>query len=645
MSRVSTSRRPAGTSLLHPGGRDGWVRALGAVLALGSLLLVAYLAHPIRSGFGLPLGPDGPVYSWWTRLAEEAGLDVIRRPGVSAAALALGGILGTKPVETITLLGPLLAMSVGLAAGAQAEALLGHDRVRTAVVTLFAGAFAAYLAPGWLANLLLAVLFMGTVAAFGLAERSWRPVALGGALLAAGGLAHWPFALIGALILAGAVLGLIPDARRRLRSGQPLVATPAARLTLGAAAGTGAGLLAMLPAWATAGPPADTSQDQFLRRAGAFFERLLRMRYRERLVADLPRVAAPLAAGATLGGLSLSTPWWRRQGGRYLGLVAGSWAAVTGLGVVVLFVSGAGPGSRLLSFAFFLPVVAAIGAVSASRRGKRPLHRGMAAVAVAAGLVFLVGSMWSWYRNRPFVRAEELQAARTAAHAVEALPPGTPLVFIVDTTEQASSFHVTRFGNVIRMALPPNRIDDLRIVVGRASDVLAGRPTRQADAEYDRLTELYLEEARPVLDRAAVLVMEVFAAPSFGDARSTGELVAPGLVQVSGPPVGSATTAPPPSGLGPVVLVLWSAAGFLLLLLLGAGWARWGLGGASRMAAAALAPSVGLAVALVGAYAADRLGLSASGASGVAIVAALALAGYVLAFAARDQAVDGTQDA
>lgn len=615
----------------------GWVAALGFALGLGGLILVAYLIHPIWKGFGLPIGPDAPVYTWWTRLVEVAGLDVVRRPGVPAGAAVLGAILGTPAVQTVALLGPLLATSAGLAAGAQVEALLGPAPTRTALVALLTGAFAAFLAPGWLANLALAAMFLAAVAALGLGGRSWRPVGLAAVLLAAGGLAHWVFAAIGAAILGLVVLGLAPEALRSIRSGGRPLDTAAARVAAGTLGGTVLGMAAMIPVLLTPGPPADTSQDQFFRRAGPELRGLLGSRFRERFAADLRRMAAPLAAGAVL-----SVAWrpfrpWRKH--RYVALVAVAWAAVTAVGTVVLFVTGAGPASRLLSFAFFLPVTAGIGVAAAARRG-----RVAAALAGTAAAVLLVGSLWGWYRHRPFVQPEELRAAEAAGRAVETLPSGTPLVFVVDTTEQASAFHITRFGNVIRMALPAERIEDTRLVVGRASDVLAGTPTRQADVEYDRLSERYLEEARTVLDRGAVLVIGTFAEPSFAEARAAGRVVAPGLVQVAGPSVGRVDLPELPRGLEAVPLVVRSAVGLLLLVALGGGWAAWGLPGATPRAVAALAPSVGLAVALLGAYAADRLGLSIAGIGGIAAVAALGALGYLLALPARDQAVHAAQD-
>ena len=99
------------------------------VSAASLVVLALYLAHELRGSFVLPVGPDGPVYAWWIRYADVLGLRGVAggRPGIPAAALALGTALGTEPVETVMLLGPVLAVVAGLAAAALLESALGHD--------------------------------------------------------------------------------------------------------------------------------------------------------------------------------------------------------------------------------------------------------------------------------------------------------------------------------------------------------------------------------------------------------------------------------------------------------------------------------------------------------------------------------------
>ncbi len=320
MRRATAVARPAADrTTTPPAGGASWPRGLAFVATTAAVVLGIYLAHPLVEGFRFPLGPDGPVYAWWARFADVLGLDGVRRPGVPGASLVLGGILRTDPLATATLLGPLLALATGLAAAALVEAALGPDLLRTSAAGLFAAAFAAALAPGWLANLALAALFLGAAAALRTAERSWRGVWLGVAMLAAGGLAHAPFLLIATGILAATLLGLAPEATRRVRLGEPPLRIGAVRIAVGALAGAGAGLLGA--AWLSGGPraPGDTSQDQVLRRAG--FGGVLRSRFRERFAEEALRLTAPLAAGLGLGLGALGARWRphaRRPGSGYL---------------------------------------------------------------------------------------------------------------------------------------------------------------------------------------------------------------------------------------------------------------------------------------------------------------------------------------
>ena len=626
--------------------RLGWGSAAAFAGALGALLLLAYLVHPLVHGYRLPIGPDAPVYAWWARFGEVAGLDAIRRPGVPGAMLALGSVLGTGPLATAALLGPLLAAALGLASAAVAETALGPGPWRSVLAGALTGAFAAALAPGWLANLAMAALFAGAIAALALSERSWRGASLAAGLLTAAALAHWAFTLIGAGILLGAATLLVPDARRRVRAGDPAMRTPSARIATAALAGTAVGAAGLLPVWTGQRPPGDTSQDQFLRRAGEEFRGFLRTRFRERLGGDLRRYGTAMAGAAALAAL----PGARREtpgpgggpgGGRpYLRAVGASWATATVAGIAFLAITGFGPGGRLLAFAFFLPFAAALGLGRSLARGpRRPLFW----LALALTAVTLAGALWSWYRQRPYVHEWELGVIHSLAAATNDLPGGTPIVVAVDTSEQAPAFHLIRFGNALRVGLPPDRIDGLWLVVGKPTDVLARRPTHNGDPEYDRLSDLYLEEAASVLDRAVVVVLQPFAGGHYGEARELGRPVASGVVQLAGPPLRPASSPPGRPGLSGPALAVLCALALLLLAALGGGWAGWGLPGGSRLAVMALAPSAGLGVAVVGAHAASLLGITA-GAGGAAASGLIGLTGYLAAHRARQRPVEAAQE-
>ncbi|HEX5881238.1 MAG TPA: hypothetical protein VF468_23415 [Actinomycetota bacterium] len=606
------------------GGGDGWLRA-GVLLGTSAAIVLAlYLVHPLLSGYRFPVGPDGPVYSWLAAWAADGGLRVGPGggPGVPALTLTLGGVLGADAAGAVTILGPVLATICGLAAAGLMATTAGTGRWAVAGAIILTGAFTAYLAGGWLANVTMVALFLAALAALAVVQRSWRAVLGTAALLAAAGLAHQVFVLIGLAILVGVIILHLPAAARESRSGTPLVETAAARMAVATVGSLGGWLLgaAWLP---DASLPGDTSQDGFFRRAE--LRSLLLDRYRERFLGDLGRAAVPVAAGVGLGVAGVEDRAPAAPERRYLMAVCGTWGALTALGIVLLAVTGWGPPNRLLQFAFFLPLVAALGLAALIPRG------GVAAVAaLLAAAAFVAASMAGWLRQSPAVSADELAEVAAAGRTVDSAPPGTPLVFLVDTREGAAAYHVTRAGNVIRMGIPAERIDDVRLAVGAPQDLLAGRPTLTGDHEHDAASAFYLREARPVLDSATVLVLERFNAEGFAEARQLGDEVAPGVVVLAGE-ASPATFGPQPEGVGPWALIGWSAAAVLLLLALGGGWARWALPGCGPAAVLGTAPSLGIASAILGTFVADRGGLRPGGTGSMAIVVLLGVAGYVAA--------------
>ena len=634
MSRVSAPRR-ASTRGSRRRPRRAWPAALTWCGAAALVLLGAFLAHPVLEGYRLPLGPDGPVYAWWSRFVEVEGLDVVRRPGAPALILPLTTLLFSEPLHVVTVLEPVLAMTVGLAGGALVGSALGPDRVRFAAASILVGAFAGFLAAGWLANLILTALFLAALAAFGVAERSWRAVAFGAASLTAAGISHSLFLAVALAIVAGTVLLLAPEAFRRIRAGERAFDTDAMRLSIGAAAGGGGALLAL--GLLAGGPraPGDTSQDQVFRRLGR--RETLTARYRERLSGDARRVAMS-ALGAAVAATWLGRLGSARQ--RYARALAASWLVVTALGVAVLWVTGLAPPGRFLTFAYVLPLVTAAAVAHAARRGGWVRIVGVVGAAIVAAT-----SLWGWYRQAPFMSERELRSVETVAPVLESLPPGTPIVVAVDTEEFAAAFHIARFGNVIRAALPPERIGDTHLVVGGAEDVLAGRAgTRSEDPEYLGLSEAYLERARPLLDEATILVLAPFN-PGFADARRLGTAVSDDAVllrapegvtprSVDGPPVDV--------GISPARWAGLAVLASILLALLGGGWAAWGLPGVGPLATLAAGPAAGLGVVILGGLAADRLTLPLAN-GGAALAGGLALVGYLLA--ARYRAIEDAEQA
>lgn len=641
--RRASVLRVRAVGAVEPATPAGWPSAVAFAAAAGLALLVLYLLHPIIGGRRLPIGPDGPVYTWWTNLAAAEGLGVIpQRPGVPGLALLLGAVFRTEPVETLALLGPVLAAACGLAGAALVETTLGPSTFRAGAAALLVGAFAGYLAAGWLANLALAVLFLAAAASLALAGRSWRAVGGATALLVAGGLSHLLFLVLGVVILTGVVAYQVPEAIRQVRRGRRPWDTSAARIAAAAAGGTagaalGFGLMARTPVRAI------TSQDALLRRIG--LRDVLTSWLWQRLLVDGRRAAFPIAAAGWLvwSGLrrpaTTPDPGWKedRSDRRFLAALCGTWALVTAVGLLAFSLTGWGPANRLLPFAFFVPVLAAVGFHREVKGPGRALLRRGAAWAAAA--VIVGGGLYAWVDRPPYVEEAELLATRGAVRSIAHLPPGTPLVFVVDTAEDAAGFHVIRFSNVIRMELPPERVRDLRIAVGRPADFLAGRPSLNGDLEHDRISEVTVSQTAGPARRGAVLVVQPFNHPGFGEAVGLGTVVAPDVVSLRGArAIRAPTAAQTRPGLGPGPLVLLSVVSLALLGVVGAGWARWMLPGAGALAAACAAPSVGLAVAVFSVYAADRLALAAGGPAGLLAGIVLAAAGYVAAALRRPAA-------
>src|SRR5919198_4644054 len=333
MCALVTSVRPAPRAKRSM--RSGSLGLLDVLIfaGIGAALLVYFAGiYPLR-GYYFPVGPDVPVYLWWTKLAAHEGLSAVGvRPGVPTLSLVLQGSLGLSPPQALAGVGTTAATSVGLAAAALVAVGRGQTaepstrRWQVALAGLLAGTFAVHLAEGFYANLLFAALF---IAAAGSIATGTRRGAIGGAaLLGAGGLAHPLFFALGIVILG---VTAVPTFLHRAKD-TPLLDTEAGRIGIAMTGGgllTAGGLAALL-----AGPgvlPTDTSQDAFLRRAG--FTPLLRREYAGRLIRHLARYVLELQVPLAVAGFF--------QTGGVLRRVLTSW------GGGVMGGAGAAPATRL----------------------------------------------------------------------------------------------------------------------------------------------------------------------------------------------------------------------------------------------------------------------------------------------------------
>jgi hypothetical protein len=574
------------------------------VSALALVLLGWFLWPFVVRGAAFPVGPDAPVYLWWSRLAGVEGLSAIAyRPGTPALSLVLEGSLGLSVVQAMAALEVALGVAVGLAAAA-------FVRRRTnaggwALAGLLAGTFAVHLAAGYVANLIIAAAFLAAGALLDDPRR--RAAVLAAVVLAGGGLAHPQFLLVGlAILLVAAAVAWRSDRSEAFRL---------AAAALGGAAVLGIGLLAVRPG----APPleVDTSKDAFLRRAGLTSE--LRSEYLARFVDRWTRyvegISVPLAA------LGFTAP--SGNAGRILR----SWFVLTVVGVAFALVTGWLPPDRFVTFGFAIPILAALGLVRVWHRLERP--RTLAVVVTATlTLAMLAGSAIAWDRQKPFLSEDEVRALAVANEAVSRLEPGTPVAFLVNEPDDTVSFLATRAGNVIRAGVPPDRISDVVVVV----PPLGAGTTSDERSALERLTARDLTEAEDHAGRSA----EAIVLTPFDEVdRPADALVVDPSVQVKD--VLPVDPLEPSSAAG----ITWAAiAALLLLMVVGNGWARIGL--ADRVTAAAAAPAIGAAMLILVATALDALGVPLGKATAALATSALAGGGgYLVRFVLERRAGSG----
>lgn len=576
-SRTWPARTPPART--RPGRRDLLVIA-GLSVALLAWFLWPFLAHGER----FPLGPDAPVYLWWTRLAGEEGLSAVgHRAGVPALSLVLQGTIGRSVVEVTAALEVALGATVGVAV---AGLLRGRTtRAGWILAGVLAGTFGVHLAAGYLANLANAAAFLA--AAVALAEGTRRSPWVAAGALAAAGLAHPLFFFLGAAILfLAAALAWRADRSEALRVGGAV---------LGGGALVGAGLLALL-----AGPrplEVDTSRDAFLRRAGLGGE--LRSAYLDRLVQRWARyvqwASLPLAA------LGLSPA----RG--FVGRLLRAWVLALLAGVAVAVLTEWFPADRFVTFGFAIPILAALGLV---RLLGRFGHRRVLGVAVASALTLamLAGAFIAWNRQEPFLSEQEVRAA-TAANALLDEGNRGPLVFFVNEPDDTVSFLATRAGNVIRAAMPPDRIRDVVIVVPPLET--------GASAERDALERLTAQDRQRAEDRSGPAAATFVLRP-FDRVDEAG----PGTVIEGASSEGATGAIEPLLPASPNAIAIASVLVLAFTWLAGYGWARVSVADGTNAAAAA--PAFGVGAVVLFAIALERVGVPIESAVGAWIVSAVA---------------------
>ena len=586
------------------------------------MLGVVFLWPTLTFGWRFGVGPDGPVYLWWARIAASQDLSLVgARPGTPALIPAVAGTLHLPLVPAVAGLQYSMGAAVGLATVALLRGHLRGGRPGWLLAGSFSGMFAVHLAAGYVANIAFALAFIAAAAM--LARRDRRGTIAAALLLGGGGLSHPQFFLVGAAILVAAgALAWVAEPHLGWRS-------DAGRI-VAALSGAGAVVLAGLASMLIGSPrlAVDTSRDGFLRRVG-LSERLRNtylVRFGENVWRYAPWVTVPLAP---LGLVQV-----RGFARRFLA----AWLAFTLLAVPLALVMRWFPPERIITFGFALPILAACGITWIWERTE---PRRWLTIGITVALIGLVAWPTAMAQNEqtPFMSPEDLRAGTEAGRIAATLPAGTPLVFAVDDLDTSASFLATHVANIARATVPADRIGDVYVFVGTIPDYFAGRPTVKGSVEYDELSRRSLAELPPG-PRALFVVPEYDRDPAaFEDARLvrwTDHVWSdvPGPRALPALP-GEITDSNPPAIAGSLVAVL------ALLWVVGMGWASWAT--TDRVAAAALAPAFGLATLTITAIVLERLGVPLTGSWGPTLASALAgLGGYALGFLQRQVPADPT---
>jgi hypothetical protein len=504
-------------------------------------------------------------------------------------------------------LGPAIGLAAAALARGRGRALPRGGWLAAGVLC---GAWATFLSGGYVSNLVFVAAFLAAAAA--LARRTRRGAVAAALLLGGGGLTHPGFFALGAIVLVGAA------AWSAVHEGRFAWTTDAGRVAIALG---GSAAIALVGLWsATLGGArvqGETSTDAFLRRTGQL--PALRQSYLDRLIVNWRRYSPFMTLALATTGAFRAHGFARR--------FLLSWAAVTAGGLVLGTLTGWFPPDRILMFAFCLPLLAAFGLVLLGEK----LGRWWLAWPVGILLTALIvaPAVRDWRDQQTYSSPDEIAHLTLAGRIATARSePGTPLVFVADSTDPDEAlFLLGHTANAARAALPPERANDVYVFLGTPADLAAGVPTERGDARFDLASAASLARIPPGPYLTFVVGEEI---------RDPSELDTPGLTRWDrwlASSEGSPSALPPaPDELRPVeprkiLSATWRT--FLLLVVLGLGWAWWALGDVASGVAAA--PAFGAPILAVTAYALECLGapLGTIGTSSLACALAGGL-GYAL---------------
>ncbi len=612
--------------------------AIGLGLALG-IFLFYFLAYPIRHLI-LPVGFDPPWYVWraehFTALGVGSG-ELAARPGYPVLSAILGSLTGLSQMETTVVLSLVLVSLLALAVGAFARSGLGFDRWRWVVVVATSGVLLGptHLVGENLSNALNITLEIAALVPLAAFVGGKRGLAAAAVLLVAGGLAHWDFVALFAVVMGVAFLMALPSSVREWRRGVTPLRTESGALAA-LAAWTGGILLVMVGVVLRAPfRTIEIGNDQLL--------------FRRKFRTDVARLLVPGVAG--LVGPRVLPLFRRERKTRAFGQrVLQAWTYVMAAGMVVGLLTFSLPPARFLAHLVALPGAITVGAtvaalaawlrrqLSATGRAARrrlPALASLVVTVIALGALSIPGLL-RWYRYPVLLEPAALQQARTADGYVRTLAPHQPVIFLVDYRGRPGSLSAVLKERTIRMGLSPARQLDAHIFVGALPDLLRGNRTAAPDERAERFTRRYWDDVRPLLaSEAPVVILRAMAQAGYRDAVVMGaRVVAPGVAVLKGPTPGLHVPAAPPPNEVPSLPagIAYGLAILVLLWLAGAGWTRVLLGpGHAPETLATMAPVMGAAMLMLAGLAAAELGIRLGAIGGGAIYLVVSVSGTAAA--------------
>jgi hypothetical protein len=576
---------------------------LALVGAIGSVLLLLFLRPTAHQGLTFPVGPDLPVYLWWTRIGAAEGLSAAGwRPGMPALLPVASSSLGVGAVASVAGLQYALGPAIGLAGAALVRGLGTGSRLGWVAAGILGGVFATFLGAGYVANLAFVAPYLAAAAA--LARRTRHGTVAAALLLAGGGLAHPQFFGLGVGILA------VTAGWSWVFVHQPNGHRDAARILaalLGASVLLSMSLVSLLVGASPLG--VDTSKDAFMRRTGQWAT--LRETYLGRFRENRGRYALWISGPLAITGALTARGIVRR--------FLSAWLAVTVVALPIGVLTGWYPPDRILTFAFCVPLLAALGIAWLGERLR------VAWLAWPAGVVLVAlmaaPAIREWNEQQVYLSSDDVHDANVAARIAATTPPGTALIYVANDPTTSGLFLASHVANLARATVPGDRVRDVYVFVGSPADLLAGHPSVRGDPLHDLASSTTFAEL-PTDRPQAVLVVREFD-------RDPDSLDTPGLSRWDVAVAASLTDPRPlaplageltPSTPNEIEAATWRT--LLLLAVVGFGWALWAL--EDSVGAAAGAPAFGVAAMTLVAFAVSRLGLSLGDGATATVVSALA---------------------